>query len=483
MRFGFKDTHWLLPPITKCYNKRYKIEKQINHKFAKPSFREQEGFELFGHSGLAVFVEERLDKPIDRLDRLLALLAPVAVDRLEVRLVDPLAAFEAKGPGDRLRPDVGGQGKPGDDLGRFLHQPFGVGLDGVDGLFVGEGLVFADALEEALPFVPGLGLAPVVLVAAVGFLELDGGGKAADDMLGLGPILQRRDEEGDLGFGVLVVIANLEANPAFDVHDEASNCSFGGFVVDTELHRIPGAERRAVAPKLGVEDGSIPRKRFRGSVEEVHVRFVRDFKPSHFRRVFAVLNLGLDQVRRDGPREVIRRKVDPGANAAQAPGLSQKIEPALADDGVPSFFLAFRLAFEVATLFVIAASLTLQFKNGGGLPEGVVRDRSAIPERQSRSEFQFDGVAVNARELGRLGEIHLQDLEQIFEEARLALIRMIEAELQVIDARVERQLPMGGVTAPPSRGPFGRLVILSVRALALRAAKIFLAAFRRGFLG
>jgi hypothetical protein len=95
-----------------------------------------------------------------------------------------------------LRPDVGGQGKPGDGFGRFLHQPLGVGLDGVDGLFVGEGLVLPDALEEVIPFAPALRLAPVVLIAVVRLFELDGGGEAADDMLGLGPILQGRDEEG-----------------------------------------------------------------------------------------------------------------------------------------------------------------------------------------------------------------------------------------------------------------------------------------------
>jgi hypothetical protein len=139
---------------------------------------------------LAFLAEESRDEGIDGMDGLFAPFPSVAVDALEVRLVDPLAAFDAKRLGDELRPEVGGQGKPGDGFGRFLHQPFGVGLDGVDGLFVGEGLVLPDALEEVIPFAPALRLAPVVLIAVVRLLELDGGGEAADDMLGLGPILQ-----------------------------------------------------------------------------------------------------------------------------------------------------------------------------------------------------------------------------------------------------------------------------------------------------
>lgn len=55
------------------------------------------------------------------MDGVFAPFPSVAVDALEVSLVDPLAAFDAKRLGDELRPEVGGQGEPSDGFGRFLH--------------------------------------------------------------------------------------------------------------------------------------------------------------------------------------------------------------------------------------------------------------------------------------------------------------------------------------------------------------------------
>jgi hypothetical protein len=108
-----------------------------------------------------------------------------------------------------------------------------------------------------------------------------------------------------------------------------------------------------------------------------------------------------------------------GALPFHPPCFDKEVEPPFPDDGVPVLLLGV-LFLEEATLLEIAASLTLQFQDGGGVPVAVLGDRSAIPERQSRPELQFHGVAVNPRELGRLAQIDVEDLEQLFEEAGLA---------------------------------------------------------------